>query len=184
MRKAVVLAARQENGFLLCKELLEQGYSVYAFDHSEWQNEEHEEKSLFLGRNANLHYDEMDHALTELKQLDEQELFVFIPFIDYYVRDYPEVKQHFIQVFNQIIEQKQEATYILIHPSSVRVNQSPFYTDIESIIKKIRPNKVREYFLSSNSSKQLFNQQTPDERYNQLHGNWVKKVAEVIDLHE
>ena len=47
MSIAVVFAARQQNGFNLCVELLEKGYTVYANDHSLWQNAEHERKMAF-----------------------------------------------------------------------------------------------------------------------------------------
>ena len=152
MSIAVVFAARQQNGFSLCVELLEKGYTVYANDHSLWQNAEHEEKWLFIGRNANLHYldGECEEIYQAIKDGETDQFLCFIPLIDYFDRDVSSVHKDLvkrIQFFSSSGERN--FTFIFIQPSAITIKQSPFYNELESMKKNIQENhQVVEYFIS------------------------------------
>ncbi len=46
MKSAIVLGARQQFGFKICEELLEDDYLVFAKDFIQWQTNEQKENSM------------------------------------------------------------------------------------------------------------------------------------------
>ncbi|MBS4198674.1 hypothetical protein KHA93_03290 [Bacillus sp. FJAT-49732] len=152
MKSAIVFGARQSLGYELCVQLLEKGYKVYAKDFAQWQNEEQEEKWLFIGRNANLQYEHLEDFL-ETKQSESIHYF-FIPLLDFYTRDFPEIYERFNQILKIIGKDDSLFTtqFIIIHPSAIQVRKSNFYSEIESFIKGIQEKgiKVTEYCVPVN----------------------------------
>ncbi|MBS4193643.1 hypothetical protein [Lederbergia citri] len=149
MKSAVVFSARQLLGYEFCVQLLEKGYTVFAEDFMEWQNEDHEEKWLFIGRNANLQYNQLDDLLSakQNKYID----YVFIPLPDFYSRDFPQIQKQFIDLLKNITKDEaiSQSNFIIIQPSAIHYRNSYFYNEIEKVKSEIheRGTMVMEYYV-------------------------------------
>ncbi|MCJ8005992.1 hypothetical protein ACFFF5_05350 [Lederbergia wuyishanensis] len=151
MKSAVVFGARQPLGYELCVQLLEKGYKVYAKDFAEWQNEDHEEKWLYIGRNANLQYEHLNHIFEE--KHDSIQYF-FIPLADFYKRDFPEIQERFTQLLKEYGKENvfSNSNIVLIQSSAIHFRNSNFYSEIERFKKEIQENitNVIEYCIPIN----------------------------------
>lgn len=130
MKSAIVLGARQQYGFKLCEELLEQGYQVNAMDFNQWQTTEQEEKWLFIGRNANLHY----APLHEKENISDNQAFMLIvPLIDFYSRQQTEVHDALLSILKKSNESQAQTPLVLIQPLTIQRSYSTFFQEIEKI---------------------------------------------------
>ncbi|MBO0993661.1 hypothetical protein [Bacillus sp. SD088] len=130
MKSAIVLGARQQYGFKLCEELLEQGYQVNAMDFNQWQTTEQEEKWLFIGRNANLHYAPL-HENENIS--DNQALILIVPLIDFYSRQKTEAHDALLSILKKLNELQAQTPLVLIQPLTIQRSYSTFSQEIEKI---------------------------------------------------
>ncbi|MBW8350407.1 hypothetical protein K0H71_13245 [Bacillus sp. IITD106] len=146
----MVFSARQLLGFEFCVQLLEKGYTVFAEDFMEWQNEEHEEKWLFIGRNANLQYNQLDDLLRAKENMHIH--YVFIPLPDFYTRDFPQIQKQFIDLLKSLSKDEtfSQTNFIIVQPSAIQHRSSFFHSEIEKIKSEIhqRGNRVLEYCIT------------------------------------
>jgi hypothetical protein len=116
---SIVLAAREFLGFEICKALLEEGNSVYAFDYGDWKSGVFEEKWLEIGRNANLTY----ASILEAAAIKEK-VTCYIPLFDYLTRIDEEsiyfIKKDLIRFIKKM--QDNIESYVLIVPSQLLNN--------------------------------------------------------------
>lgn len=146
MRHAAVYGARQPVGFELCSQLLEKGYFVYAVDHQLWMREADEERWLYVGRNANLKYFELQNEGDHDKlpfQVPEN-CCIFIPISDYVMRHVSQVTDQLIQQLTAFshIPDMQKSCLLLIYPSSTNINQAPLFRRLHSICSELQTNQV------------------------------------------
>lgn len=146
MRHAAVYGARQPFGFELCSQLLEKGYYVHAVDHQYWMREADEEKWLFVGRNANLDYYEIqnedDHAKLPFKV--PKNCLIFIPVVDYMMRHVSQVRDQLVRQLAAFLHMKelQGACLFFIYPPAANLDQASFLKNVHGIYRDLRTNEV------------------------------------------
>ncbi|MCR2820995.1 hypothetical protein [Lederbergia panacisoli] len=152
MKSAVVFGARQFLGYEFCVQLLEKGYKVFAKDFAEWQNEEHEEKWLFIGRNANLQYEQLEENC--IKKINEPIHYFIIPLTDFYSNDFPDIHTHFIRIIKTLAldETYKQSTFVFIQPPAIDKRNSNFCSNIENLKSEIRERGMNlvEYCILNN----------------------------------
>ncbi|MBS4218019.1 hypothetical protein KHA96_06740 [Bacillus sp. FJAT-49711] len=170
MKSAVVFGARQLLGYEFCVQLLEKGYKVLAKDFAKWQNKEQEEKWLFIGRNANLQYEQIEE--NSLGKIYEPVHYFFIPLPDFYSKDFPDIHHHFIHIIKTLTldELFTQSIFVMIQPSAIDKGNSNFCSNIEKLKTDIRErgNKLIEYCMLNNNvnkkeTRLFFNSSTNDK---------------------
>ncbi len=130
MKSAIVLGARQRYGFMICEQLLEQDYQVYAKDFIQWQTSEQEERWLFIGRNAHLQY---AHLHEEKNIFDEKVLMIIVPLVDFYSQQKTEVHDLLLSILKEQNSMQIQTPIVLIQPSCMQRSYSTFSQAIEKI---------------------------------------------------
>lgn len=193
MRGTVVYGARQTFGFTLCSVLLEQGYVVYGIDHASWMNEEQRENWLNIGRNANLHYREINGEIQGVEKLSETELVVFIPMIDYISRNGEQEHREMVQHIKGLAESVNNLNTIVISPDVMDRHHRSFHAFSADDAGQEGSTGIHlEYFLSQNRPDHLTcyqlttatNRSVKSETIMQLpKGCAMEKVAEGLVVH-
>lgn len=163
LRTAVVIGARQFFGFQLTLHLLENGYEVMAYDYPEWQSEKHNEQWMFIGRNANLHYREIQEDNLSLTNCH----IIFIPLVDFFQNNLKIVQEKIVKLLQAIGKNKQEnLTIVIILPFTIPLDFKNFYIELFSVIQTLKENeeKVVEYTLPLTSKENYIYFQTRTEQ--------------------
>ena len=152
MKTAVVFGARQFFGFEICSQLLDKGYYVHAIDHQNWQKKDHKDKWLFIGRNANLKYTNIEEQTDVFRQTNIPELpYLYIfPLVDYYSCNDSIVRDQLTIMLEELATSPSpsESLFIFLQPSAFPMNDSQFNGKMEELITEIRnEHKVFEYSL-------------------------------------
>ncbi|MFC5464005.1 hypothetical protein [Lederbergia graminis] len=145
MRTAIVVGARQSLGFRICSQLLDSGFVVYGKDYASWQNEQCEENWMYIGRNANLHFDYVDddHDL-----ISEDVDFLIVPLIDFYERDDSNINEQLLIQLQGIITKPSFAktTILLVGPTAIHSRNCKISKGIEEL--KLNHKNVKEYCIT------------------------------------
>lgn len=153
MNAAIVIGGRQELGFLFCEQLLMEDYTVLAFDYSLCQDETHEERWLYIGRNANLFYIEDD--INEVKDYDDIQIrYVFVSLTDFYLNHFSNLDDQLITHLKSLalFEDCKKSTFVFIQPTSTDQRNSRLSVEIEQFKAQLT-NKRIEYFIPSDHTK-------------------------------
>ncbi len=184
MRNVVVYGARQCFGFEMCKQLLEKGYFVHAVDHEQWQTEQNEEQWMFVGRNANLIYDELVGNEQRLCNDIEKHPIYMIPLIDYCVKQHSDVQEQLVTQLQLLSTRAQtESLFIFVHPLAVQREQETFVKESGQLIQSIRKKEVPliEYFVPTFSHKggNIFMREAEREQWKKIDEQCVTHDATV-----
>ena len=131
---------------------------VIGKDHKIWLDERHEEKWMFIGRNANLQYKNIDDHTDQWGISSENILYYIIPLTDYYSQSIhiDEVhEQLIIQLRNlSALDSNSNSLFVFIQPSSISRNYAKFSSEIESIKIDMRRKqyKIVEYCFNIDPS--------------------------------
>ncbi|MBS4177410.1 hypothetical protein [Lederbergia citrea] len=156
MKVAVVFGARQLLGYEFCVKLLEKGYAVNALDYAFWQERQHEERWLFIGRNANLQYfniedRDIDETLQEIEESSNNTLYYFFPLTDFYARDRPEIHEQLVFLLKKISVRSSisKSIIVFVQPSAIGKWNRNFSSEIETIKRDMwnKQGKIIEYCI-------------------------------------
>nr|WP_144929059.1 hypothetical protein [Paenibacillus bovis] len=175
MRTAIVVGARQSLGFRICRQLLENGFVVYGKDFASWQNEQCEENWLYIGRNANLHF---DYVEDEDDLLSDDVDFLIVPLIDFYKRYYSKINDQLLNQLQRIITKPSfsKTTVILVGPTAIHSRNCKISAEIEDL--KINRKNVKEYCIT------MDNEQGDGAIYyktSNIAHKWTKKELQNYD---
>lgn len=134
MKKAIVLAAREKLGIHICKQLLDHEYEIYAFDEQGFQTERHEERWMWIGRNANIQlYDMTDH---DVKIDQEKTTIVFLPVYLYEQKQDVIAIEHFKQFINRHVKQLNNIKIVAIYSPTSSLKLKRLYENIASLLSE------------------------------------------------
>lgn len=167
MKSAIVLGARQQFGFKICEELLEDDYLVFAKDFIQWQTNEQKENWLYIGRNAHLNYTDLEKAENIY---EEKSSLVIIPLVDFYTREETKAHDLLISILKDQSFTPIQTPLVLIQPYSMQRSYSTFSQAIEKLKEERMKmgGEVLEYHLPMKSEGIYF-------RLND-HYEWIKNT--------
>ncbi|WP_062105295.1 hypothetical protein [Bacillus niameyensis] len=187
MKSAMVIGARQDLGFEICKELLNEGMIVHARDFSEWQTEQHEERWLFIGRNANLDYSTLNKKDMDRKNID----YLFIPLTDFYVGLREDIHNQIISLLRHYFAVEAiKSTIVIVQPSVMEREWEDLYLKMEEW--KVEMNKrnwhIAEYYIGMSEHDQTKVYFKSDEKCEWVLGNsrereghFIKNILEHLE---
>lgn len=185
MKTAIVLGARQELGFQLCEHLLENDYAVFANDFLLWQDETHEEKWLYIGRNAHLHYMKSENIADILKKEALTFHYIIIPLIDFYLRDFPELEEPLIKELTELVNEVAFTTsiFVFIQPTALEKRNLSLSLKMEQMKLKMK-HKFVDILVSNNDSTppehELFFQVNQRQQRNEVTNKKGERVSSCI----
>lgn len=187
VKSAMVLGARQDFGFEICKELLNEGLIVHARDFSEWQTEHHEERWLIIGRNANLDYSNLKQEDIDKRNVD----YLFIPLTDFYTGLREDIHNQMISLLRGYFAvEARKSTIVIVQPTVMERKWEDLYLKMEEW--KVEMNKkkwnIAEYYIEMSKFDQTEVYFKSGEKYEWVFGNsrerkghFVKNILEHLD---
>ena len=132
MKKAIVLAAREKLGIHICKQLLKHDYEIYALDEERFQTERHEQRWMWIGRNANIQlYDMSDNNIN----IDhEKTTIVFLPLYLYEQKQDEGAIEHFQLFVNTYLKPLKNIKIVALYTPYSLLELRSLYEDLASIL--------------------------------------------------